>query len=155
MQSKTKGAPHPIERVLDDYHDQVVDAGEVLYRFLPRFDEPDEQALALAVVACAVDLVVGQYPRDLNGSQEANGCLTLDEIIQPSNSQASALTADLGERQTLTPPCVPFLRILSAFCRERMRPGPESGCRAKHRWTDWPLGKRMESGGSAWPRPEP
>jgi hypothetical protein len=67
--------PRPIERVLRDYHDRVVAAGGVLYHFPPRLKESAKEALALAVVACAGDLVAGQYPRDLQGDPEARWLL--------------------------------------------------------------------------------
>jgi hypothetical protein len=69
------GDPRPIERALRDYHDRVVAAGGVLYQAPPRFEEPEKQALAFAVVACAGDLVAGQYPRALQAGPEAKWIL--------------------------------------------------------------------------------
>jgi hypothetical protein len=83
------GDPRPIERVLRDYHDRVVAAGGVLYHFPPRFKEPEKQALALAVVACAGDLVAAQYPRDLQGGSETKWLLGAKRT-HPALQQLSA-----------------------------------------------------------------
>jgi len=69
------GDPRLVERALRDYHDRVVAAGGVLYHFPSKFKEPSKQTLALAVVACAGDLVAGQYPRDLQFGSEAQWLL--------------------------------------------------------------------------------
>ena len=73
--SLKSGDPRPIERALRDYHDRVVAADGVLYQAPPRFEEPEKQALAFAVVACAGDLVAGQYPRALQAGPEAKWIL--------------------------------------------------------------------------------
>ncbi len=83
------GDPRPIERALRDYHDRVVAAGGVLYHFAPRFKEPEKQGLAIAVVACAGDLVAGQYPRDLQGGPEARWLLNAKRT-HPALQQLSA-----------------------------------------------------------------
>jgi hypothetical protein len=50
--------PRPIERVLRDYHDRVVNVGGVLYARPTKFDQPDKQHLAVAMLAAAGDIIV-------------------------------------------------------------------------------------------------
>jgi hypothetical protein len=108
------GDPRPIERVLRDYHDRVVAAGGVLYHFPPRFKDPEKQALALAVVACAGDLVAAQYPRDLQGGSETKWLLGAKRT-HPALQQLSA-RRHLPTRadHNTTPFCEPLLTDPSA-----------------------------------------
>jgi hypothetical protein len=52
------GDPRPIERALRDYHDRVVHVGGVLYARPTRFEKPDKQHLAVAMLAAAGDIIV-------------------------------------------------------------------------------------------------
>jgi hypothetical protein len=50
--------PRPLERVLRDYHDRVVEADGTLYYYPPRFEDGRKTSLAVALVAAVGDMVV-------------------------------------------------------------------------------------------------
>ena len=52
------GDPRPIERGLRDYHDRVVEVGGTLYYNPPRFEDPRQTHLSMALVPPLGDLIV-------------------------------------------------------------------------------------------------
>jgi hypothetical protein len=88
-QAVETGDPRCLEPALRDYHDRVVAAGGSLYHFPPDFDDPKRQALSVAVVACAGDVVAGHYPSSLAWGREVRWLLEAKRL-HPALQQLSA-----------------------------------------------------------------
>jgi hypothetical protein len=83
------GDPRCLEPALRSYHDPVVAAGGSLYHFPPHFDDPARQALSVAFVAFAGDIVAGHYPASLAWGPEARWALEAKRL-HPALQQLSA-----------------------------------------------------------------